>query len=166
MSSQESEFAGYELSGWWKRVAAYLLDGLFLLFLYLLLFLLLFLLALLVGSDAFYILLIVLAFLLLILVQVFYYGYSMKREGERNGQSPGKQLMSIRVLREDGVDIDFSYAVKRQVLVLWLLFGVVFNFFTSGIVTLIDYLWPLWDEKRQALHDKMVSSRVVLARDS
>ena len=24
-------------------------------------------------------------------------------------------------------------------------------------------LWPLWDEKNQALHDKIVKSRVVLA---
>ena len=30
--------------------------------------------------------------------------------------------------------------------------------------TILNYLWPLWDDKNQALHDKIVKSRVVRAR--
>ena len=29
------------------------------------------------------------------------------------------------------------------------------------IVFLLDYLWPLWDDKRQALHDKVAATQVV-----
>jgi len=29
------------------------------------------------------------------------------------------------------------------------------------IPAILDYLWPLWDRKKQALHDKVVGSVVV-----
>ncbi len=32
------------------------------------------------------------------------------------------------------------------------------------IYTVVDHLWPLWDPKRQALHDKMVNTIVVQNR--
>ena len=35
--------------------------------------------------------------------------------------------------------------------------------FVLGCLALIDVLWPLWDEKKQALHDKVVSSVVLRA---
>ena len=31
----------------------------------------------------------------------------------------------------------------------------------ASVLTLIDYLWPLWDDKRQALHDKVAKTQVV-----
>jgi len=31
-------------------------------------------------------------------------------------------------------------------------------------VPLIDGVWPLWDSKRQALHDKIADTNVVLGR--
>ncbi len=30
-----------------------------------------------------------------------------------------------------------------------------------GIGTILDGLWPLWDDRRQALHDKVVNSAAV-----
>ena len=30
-----------------------------------------------------------------------------------------------------------------------------------GVALLIDFLWPLWDANSQALHDKIVGTRVV-----
>ncbi len=33
--------------------------------------------------------------------------------------------------------------------------------FTILILPLLNYLWPLWDKKNEALHDKMCSTRVV-----
>jgi uncharacterized RDD family membrane protein YckC len=29
---------------------------------------------------------------------------------------------------------------------------------------LLDYLWPLWDDKKQALHDKVAKTNVVRTR--
>jgi uncharacterized RDD family membrane protein YckC len=37
--------------------------------------------------------------------------------------------------------------------------GVIF-----GLYPLLDKLWPLWDEKRQALHDKVARTNVVRTR--
>jgi hypothetical protein len=31
------------------------------------------------------------------------------------------------------------------------------------IPAVLDYLWPLWDRRNQALHDKVVSSVVIKA---
>jgi uncharacterized RDD family membrane protein YckC len=33
-----------------------------------------------------------------------------------------------------------------------------------GLLSLLDYLWPLWDSKRQALHDKIADTQVVVGR--
>ena len=32
---------------------------------------------------------------------------------------------------------------------------------SSRFLSLLDGLWPLWDDKRQALHDKVASTQVV-----
>ena len=34
---------------------------------------------------------------------------------------------------------------------------------TFGIYTLLTYLWPLWDERRQSLDDKIFSTLVIRA---
>ena len=33
--------------------------------------------------------------------------------------------------------------------------------FTAYLLTLINYLWPLWDPRNQALHDKMCDTVVL-----
>ena len=35
---------------------------------------------------------------------------------------------------------------------------------TGGIFYAVNYLWPLWDKDRQALHDKMAETLVVMNR--
>lgn len=162
MGPQENSFADQELSGWWRRVGAYLLDGLVLLGTYVLVFGLLGAILLQDASDGAILFFILFVFAGSIAILILYWGVSMSRGGERNGQSPGKQMLGIAVIREDGQEVTFGWALWRQVVVIGLLFGTVFSFFTGGIILFIDYLWPLWDEKRQCLHDKMVASRVAL----
>ena len=154
----ENTFRGQELAGWWRRVAAYAVDGMLLFFAW---NVLVFFAATMLsgrGSSAtiLFLLLVTLGFLML---SALYWGFSMSRE-EANGQSPGKQLLGIRVMREDGLPVDFRLAVQRQVLLLQLLFGLVALLLTGGILWLLDGLWPLRDERRQALHDKIVRTRV------
>jgi uncharacterized RDD family membrane protein YckC len=86
----------------------------------------------------------------------------MMRGGERNGQSPGKQLVGIRVVREDAQPITFGWALLREVAVKSLLLEGVGGFIFL-LPTLLNYLWPLWDEQNRALHDMIVSTRVVQA---
>ena len=81
----------------------------------------------------------------------------------KNGQTPGKQLVGIRVVRENGEPSGWGYTFLREFVIKGLLGGVLSSI-TGGIYTVVDHLWPLWDQKRQALHDKMVNTIVVQNR--
>lgn len=41
--------------------------------------------------------------------------------------------------------------------------GVVVYWIAAGFL-LVNYLWPLWDNKNQALHDKAARTNVVVVR--
>ena len=86
----------------------------------------------------------------------------MARGGENNGQTFGKQIVGIRVVRDVGQPFDMAAAFVRELVVKQLLFNFVGGFFFS-IPTLLDYLWPLWDDQNRALHDMVVKSHVVRA---
>ena len=68
--------------------------------------------------------------------------------------------MNIRVVRTSGEPVTFWFAMLREVVIKSLLFGFVSSF-TFGLASLLDVLWPLWDEENRALHDFIVSTRVV-----
>ncbi|MGA8851657.1 MAG: RDD family protein [Aeromicrobium sp.] len=76
----------------------------------------------------------------------------------RTGQSIGKKAVGIRVVAiSHGGPIGLGAACGR-----WAV--ATFAGFVLGCLALIDVLWPLWDEKKQALHDKVVGSVVLRAR--
>ena len=54
--------------------------------------------------------------------------------------------MNIRVVRTSGEPVTFWFAFLREVVIKSLLFGVISSF-TAGIASLLDILWPLWDEE-------------------
>lgn len=91
---------------------------------------------------------------------VVYYCWMMSAT---NGQTVGKRALKIRVVREDGQPVTAGFAFRREVIVIGWLFGGIGGAFLFGLPQVINYLWPLWDDNRQALHDKIVKSRVVLA---
>ena len=77
-----------------------------------------------------------------------------------NGQTWGRMAVNIRVIRAGGEPMTFWFAMLREVVVKALLFGIVSSF-TFGIASLLDVLWPLWDEENRALHDLVVNTRVI-----
>ena len=79
-----------------------------------------------------------------------------------NGKTLGRMVTNIRVVRTSGEPITFGFALLREVVIKSLLFGIVSSF-TFGLATILDVLWPLWDEENRALHDFIVSTRVVKA---
>jgi uncharacterized RDD family membrane protein YckC len=86
----------------------------------------------------------------------------MMRQGERNGQTLGKQLVGIRVVRDTGEPMGFGWAALREVVVKNLAVGIA-----SSIIPIIpwflNFFWPLWDDQNRALHDMAVSTHVVKA---
>ena len=91
-----------------------------------------------------------------------YYPLLMMREGQTNGQTLGKQIVGIRVVQDSGEPYTYGPAALREFAIKYLLFGVVGGFFLA-IPTLLNYLWPLWDDQNRALHDMLASSHVVQA---
>ena len=77
-----------------------------------------------------------------------------------DGQSPGKRLVGLTIVRENGEPISPARVMVRDILVkrvLFLAIGAVLGF----LPLLVDALWILWDRDRQTLHDKMMGTLVV-----
>ena len=84
--------------------------------------------------------------------------YRVLLEGGARGQTVGKMAMKIAVKdANNGGSIGYGRAFVR-----WLVASVLwFAFYLPGI---IDLLFPLWDAKKQTIHDKAASSVVVLVQ--
>ncbi len=105
--------------------------------------------------------LVVLAILgLLLLGYIVWWLFALGR-----GQTPGKQIVGIRVIKDDGTPSNWGYTFLREFVIKFLLLGFISEA-TLGIARLVDYLWPLWDraEMMQTLHDKMLGTIVVRNR--
>jgi uncharacterized RDD family membrane protein YckC len=76
------------------------------------------------------------------------------------GQTLGHQATETRIVRQDGTALDGNGALVREVLVKGLLFEGL-AMLLAFIPTIVNYLWPLWDDKGEALHDKLCRTRVV-----
>lgn len=82
----------------------------------------------------------------------------------KKGATPGKMALGIAVrLRDRPGNPPGSAVLKRYGVYIGLsllsaipLVGTLFSF-----IGLINDLWPLWDEKKQALHDKVAATNVV-----
>jgi uncharacterized RDD family membrane protein YckC len=67
------------------------------------------------------------------------------------GQTPGKRVMGVRIVRTDGQRLKWGNAIRREV--------------GYGISTILflGYLWVLVDNRRQGWHDKLAGTMVVYA---
>ena len=65
-----------------------------------------------------------------------------------SGQTPGKRVLGVRVMRKDGTRLTLGNALLRQV-----------GYWISAIFYL-GFLWILFDNKRQGFHDKLAGTIV------
>ena len=150
------------LAGWGSRVGATLLDVLVLLVLAVVLIAPGVVLTAVSEGGALGIVLLVVGVLAFFVVSLLYASFFMQRDGEHNGQTLGKQWVGVRVIRVDGQPFGWGGALLRELAIKQLLFGMVGGLFLS-IPTVLDWLWPLWDDENRALHDMVASTRVVRA---
>jgi uncharacterized RDD family membrane protein YckC len=80
----------------------------------------------------------------------------------RQGQTFGHKATNTRVVMVDGTRLTGRRAFVREVLVKGLLFESLGSFLFL-IPTVLNYVWPLFDERNEALHDKICATRVVEA---
>jgi uncharacterized RDD family membrane protein YckC len=156
----------WQLSGWWSRVGAQLLD---VLVVWVPAAIVLTVLAVLAdaadngsGTETTLLVAVIVATFLAFAAHFFYAPLLMKRRGKRNGQTWGKQACGIRVIRADGKPMRFSDAALRQI--IYKSFGgIVASTFVPLFPWILNYLWPTWDEQHRALHDLAADTRVVAA---
>ena len=70
-----------------------------------------------------------------------------------DGQTVGKRMMSIRIVRLNGEPITFWSMFLRNFL----------GYTISGAVFSLGYIWILFDDRKQGWHDKIANTVVVRA---
>ncbi|MCX6512860.1 MAG: RDD family protein [Actinobacteria bacterium] len=73
----------------------------------------------------------------------------------KRGQTPGMKIVKIHCVTLDGHAITWGRSIGRTASQLLL------SLIPFGLGNIIDLLSPLWDVKRQTLHDKMAGTLVV-----
>ncbi len=69
----------------------------------------------------------------------------------RYGQTLGKKALNLRVVTTEYDSLTFGKAFLREVI----------GKFISTVMLFIGFLWVAWDEKKQAVHDKLAGTYVV-----
>jgi uncharacterized RDD family membrane protein YckC len=86
----------------------------------------------------------------------------MLRDGRRAGQSPGKQLLRVRVVDAKGGRLRANQVLVREALVKSIgLFGLAA--LLLWIPTVLDAVLPLRDPERRSLEDRVAATRVLRA---
>ena len=71
----------------------------------------------------------------------------------------GKFALGIPVRKTDGTEAGWREAALRPLLQLGIsLLNLVPG---VGLLSILDYLWMLWDDRKQTLHDKIAGTIVV-----
>ena len=81
------------------------------------------------------------------IVGVVYYWYFLSR---REGQTLGKSVMNIRVVKVDGSPLTDTDAILRYI-----------GYYINTAVFGLGWIWALFDSNQQGLHDKIVQNYVV-----
>ena len=90
--------------------------------------------------------------ILVILLGVFLVFLLYVSQVARTGQTWGRKIVGIKVIKEiDGTPPGWGKAIGRT----------LFAWIISAQIIWIGYLWMLWDDKKQTLHDKVASTHVV-----
>lgn len=85
-------------------------------------------------------------YLYAILVSCLYFTYFTGY----TGQTPGKMLFHLYVIRDDGGKVNY-----RDALIRW------FGYLVSSMIFYLGFLWVLFDRRKQGWHDKLAGSLVI-----
>jgi uncharacterized RDD family membrane protein YckC len=66
------------------------------------------------------------------------------------GQTPGKMIAGIKIIRTDSSPLDWPHAVLRY-----------FGYIVSCLTIFIGFIWIAFDERKQGLPDKIADTYVV-----
>jgi uncharacterized RDD family membrane protein YckC len=72
-----------------------------------------------------------------------------------NGQTMGKRIMGLRVVRMDGSEMTFWRGLVR-----------VFGYWVSAVALFLGFIWVLFSNERRGWHDKLAGTCVIYSWDA
>ncbi len=66
------------------------------------------------------------------------------------GQTPGKMIADVKVVRRDGSKLDWGHALLRCL-----------GYVVSAAIVCVGYFWIAFDGQKQGLHDKIADTCVI-----
>jgi uncharacterized RDD family membrane protein YckC len=136
----------HEAAGFGRRLGAYLLDAIIV---GVLAVVLVGLFSVVAGEAGF-----IVSYAIVLVASLFYAPVLMARQGDKNGQTWGKQATSVRVVREGGGPVTFGTGAVRDVVGKGLL-GIFL------LPTLASIVMVLVRGDKKAIHDLIAGTRVV-----
>jgi len=82
-------------------------------------------------------------------ISIIYNWYFWTRN---DGQTPGKRIMKLRVIKADGTELSDVDALIRAV-----------GYYVSGFFIGLGYIWALFDDRRRTWHDMLAGTIVIRA---
>lgn len=128
------EIRTYELAEMWRRGVAFMIDATIIGFI-----------GGLLGTD-------ISMFGHSLLSFVFVGGYLWYFWTRHNGQTPGKMLMNIRIIKTNGHPFTDADVILRYI-----------GYLISAMLLLLGFIWAFFDDKKQGWHDKIANTYVVKA---
>lgn len=83
------------------------------------------------------------------LIGVAYHWYFLTQQ---DGQTPGKRIMNIRVIKVSGVPLTGTDVVIRYI-----------GYYINSALMMLGWIWAMFDADSQGLHDKLAGTYVVMA---
>lgn len=152
----------YKFAGFWRRLVAYIIDNTIICIIYFILTM--------IATIAFIIgaasgeenklitdladptkisvaMIIIWLFFLAISLGYFTYFHGA------TGRTPGKMLLGLQVVNDDGTPLTFGIAFLRSV-----------GYLVSGAIFNIGFIWAAFDKRKQSWHDKIAGTVVIICQ--
>src|SRR4030043_13601 len=153
----------YKFAGFWRRLVAYLIDNTIICILFFVLFL--------IAVMAFFIggasgeesgwiadladptkissaVIFIRLFFLVLTIGYFTYFHGT------TGRTPGKMLLGLQVINDDGTPLSFGTAFLRAV-----------GYLVSGAILNLGFIWAAFDKRKQSWHDKIAGTVVIIREE-
>jgi uncharacterized RDD family membrane protein YckC len=153
----------YKFAGFWRRFVAYLIDNTIICIVFFVLFMIAmiaFFIGAAAGEESAWITnladptkissLMIFIWLFLFIITIGYFTYFHGT----TGRTPGKMLLGLQVVNEDGTPVTFGIAFLRSV-----------GYLVSGAIFYLGFIWAGFDKKKQSWHDKIAGTVVIIRED-
>ncbi len=153
----------YKFAGFWRRLVAYLIDNTIICLVFFVLFMIAiigYFLGVASAEESQWLadltdptkissaMIFIWVFLLALTIGYFTYFHGT------TGRTPGKMILGLQVVGEDGKPLTFGVAFLRAV-----------GYFISSIVLNLGFIWVAFDKRKQGWHDKIAGTVVIIREE-